>query len=127
MLTIIRNQYPAENKVDALTVFPVIIEVQSDPEVEALLGNLTPDNPWGERQDSARKLGYMRCTEALPRLLEVLPIDPFWMVRCAIVQALEMIGDPMAIPTLQDVAKNDDFQIVRSYAAKAIERLSQDI
>jgi len=67
----------------------------------------------------------MRNPEATPGLLAALPTDPFWMVRCAIIQALEMIGDPGAIPTLREVAKSDCFQVVRSYAAKAIERLSQ--
>ena len=123
MLTLVRNQYPAENKVDERTVLPVAIEVQSDPEVDALVVNLTPENPWIDRRDSVRKLGYMCCTEALPRLLEVLPTDPFWMVRCAIIQALEMIGDKNAIPILQEVAANDDFQVVRGYAVKAIKRL----
>ncbi|NIS79273.1 MAG: hypothetical protein GTO14_03425, partial [Anaerolineales bacterium] len=52
--------------------------------------------------------------------------DPFWMVRCAIIQALEMIGHPEAIPTLQEVVESDGFQIVRSYAAEAIERLSKE-
>ena len=47
------------------------------------------------------------------------------MVRYDIIQALEMIGDPGAIPTLQMVAQSDGFQLVRSYAAKAVERLSQ--
>jgi len=46
------------------------------------------------------------------------------MVRCAIIQALEMIGDSAAIPTLREVEKRDCFQVVRSHAAKAIERLS---
>jgi HEAT repeat protein len=67
----------------------------------------------------------MRNPEALPGLLDALPADPFWMVRCAIIQALEKIGDPMAIPTLQEVANSDGFQVVRSYAAKAVDRLAQ--
>jgi HEAT repeat protein len=46
------------------------------------------------------------------------------MVRCSIIQALEKIGDPRAIPTLREVAVNDRFQVVRSYATKAIEKLS---
>ena len=63
--------------------------------------------------------------EAVPGLLDALLGDPFWMVRCAIIQALEMIGDPWAIPTLREVAENDGFQVVRSHAAKAVERLSE--
>ena len=39
--------------------------------------------------------------------------------------ALEMIGDPGAIPALREVAEGDSFQVVRSHAAKAVERLSQ--
>jgi hypothetical protein len=53
------------------------------------------------------------------------PPDPFWMVRYAIIQALEKIGDPRAIPTLQRVEKDDAFLTVRSNAAKAIETLSR--
>jgi HEAT repeat protein len=47
------------------------------------------------------------------------------MVRCAIIQAIEKIGDPAAIPTLKQVSVNDSFQVVRSHALKAIERLSR--
>jgi len=101
----------------------VLFDVQPTPEIQALLSDLTPDTPWGERQVAAQKLGYMRDPAALPGLLAVLPTDPFWMVRCAIIQALEMIDDPGVISTLREVEKNDDFQVVRAYAAKAIERL----
>jgi HEAT repeat protein len=68
-------------------------------------------------------LGYLRNAEALPGLLQALVSDPFWMVRCAIIQALEMIADPAAIPTLKQVAREDGFQVVRSHAVKAIDRL----
>ena len=101
----------------------VLFDVRPDTEIQALLGNLTPETPWGERQIAAQKLGYMRALEALPGLLAALLTDPFWMVRCAIIQALEMIDDPIAIPTLRELEKNDEFQVVRAYAAKAIERL----
>ena len=74
---------------------------------------------------AANKIGSMRNPEALPGLLAALATDNFWMVRCAIIQALEMIGDPGAIPTLQEAAISDSFQVVRSYAAKAVDRLSQ--
>jgi len=111
-------------KTDKFTGSPLVIETQHGREMEALLVNLAPDTPWGERQIAAKNLGYMRNPEALPGLLAALPTDSFWMVRCAIIQALEMIGDPGAIPTLCEVAKNDGFQVVRAYAAKAIVRLS---
>jgi HEAT repeat protein len=104
--------------------FPITVEVQPDPEVAELLAELSPDTPWGERQMAAKKLGRLRNQEALPGLLAALPVDAFWMVRCAIIQALEMIGDPGAIPTLQEVAISDGFQVVRSHAAKAVKRLS---
>lgn len=42
------------------------------------------------------------------------------MVRCAIIQALEMIDEPSAVPTLREVAESDGFQVVRSHAAKAV-------
>jgi len=121
------NTYHRQEVADKTTKFtalPLVVETQPKRELETLLANLTPNTSWGERQNAAKKLGYMRDAEALPGLLAALPIDPFWLVRCAIIQALEMIGDPGAIPTLQEVAKNDGFQVVRSYAAKAIERLS---
>jgi HEAT repeat protein len=101
----------------------IAIEVQPDQEVAQLLANLGTEIAWGERQMAARKLGYMRCQEAVPVLTKALPEDPFWMVRCDIIQALEKIGDPKAIPVLRQVAKRDGFQVVRAYAAKAIERL----
>jgi HEAT repeat protein len=93
--------------------------------VARLVADLSPETPWGDRQNAARKLGYLGNPEALPGLLDALPDDNFWMVRCAIIQALERIGDPGAIPTLRQVASGDGFQVVRSYAAKAIERLSK--
>jgi len=113
------------NKRVKITTFAAIIDVQPCREVETLLSNLTVDTPWGERQNTAKKLGNMRDPDALPGLLAALPTDPFWMVRCTIIQALETIGDPRAIPTLHEVAINDGFQVVRAYATKAIERLTQ--
>ena len=105
--------------------FPTLVEVQIDPEVSRLLANLSPETPWGDRQMAARRLGYLRNPQALSGMLAALPVDPFWMVRSAIIQALVMIGDPGAIPALQEVAVYDSFQVVRSHAAKAVERLSR--
>jgi len=102
----------------------VATEVQINDKAKELLAQLSPGISWGDRQMAARELGYMRCSEAVPALLNALPNDAFWMVRCAIIQALERIGDPGVIPTLRNVAERDCFQVVRSYAAKAIERLS---
>jgi len=106
------------------TFLPLPVEVQADPEITSLLGELSPENNWGDRKKAAQKLGYMRKPEALPGLLDALPQDPFWMVRCAIIQALEFINDQAAIPTLKAVAQDDGFQVVRSHAARAVERLS---
>ena len=117
------QQTEVETKANVLRTFPLVIETTPDRKLNALLARLTPETPWGERQNAAKKLGYMRNPEALPGLLAALPTDVFWMVRCTIIQTLEMIGDPGAIPTLREVAKNDGFQVVRAYAGKAIERL----
>ena len=113
-----------EDKMKVFTSFPLVVEVQADSEITRLLGELSPENNWGDRKNAALKLGNMRSPEALPGLLDALPVDPFWMVRCAIIQALEMIGDASVTPTLRAVAINDRFQVVRSHAAKAVERLS---
>ena len=127
MLPVTLNQRSrAVDKMNIFSTLPLVIEVQPDHKLDKLLADLSPDTPWGDRQIAALKLGYMRSPEALPGLLDALPTDPFWIVRCAIIQALERIGDPGAIPTLREVAKRDGFQVVRSYAAKAIERLSQE-
>ena len=123
--TILHQQSQVSIKKTTLRNFPDAIVVQPDHKLIALLSDLSPDTPWGLRQTAARKLGYMRSTEALPSLIAALPKDSFWMVRCAIIQALAMIGDPGAIPTLRDVANSDSFQVVRSYAAKVSEKLSQ--
>jgi HEAT repeat protein len=124
------NIYQRTETADRMNIFstlPLAVEVlQPDSKLSKLLADLYPDTPWGDRQIAAKKIGYMRSPEALPGLLDALPADPFWMVRCAIIQALEMIGDPGAIPTLREVAISDGFHIVRSYAAKAVERLSQE-
>jgi HEAT repeat protein len=103
---------------------PLVVVTYSESEFENLVSKLSPEVPWSERQIAANRLGDLRSQEALIALLNALPVDPFWMVRCAIIQALERIGSPCAVPVLQDVAQNDDFHIVRSYAAKAVERLS---
>jgi len=121
------NIYQSPELVDQMNTYrtpPLVLVVQPDIKLYKLLADLSPDTPWGDRKIAAEKIGSMRCPEALPGLLDALPSDPFWMVRCAIIQALEMIGDPSAIPTLREIAKSDGFQVVRSYAAKAIERLS---
>ena len=107
------------------TSLPLALVIQPDPKLYELLADLSQDTSWGDRKMAAQKLGGMRAVEALPGLLEALPSDPFWMVRCAIIQALQQIGDPAAITTLRKVARFDAFQIVRSYAAKAVERLDQ--
>jgi HEAT repeat protein len=126
MLTVNLNQqrHVVLDVLNTFTTLPIAVEVQADPRLEKLMADLSPDTPWGDRKNAARKLGYMRNPKVLPGLLSALPVDRFWMVRCAIIQALEMIGDARAIPTLREVAKNDGFQVVRSHAAKAIERLS---
>ena len=89
-----------------------------------LLADLSPETPWGERKIAANRLGNLRNPEAVPGLAAALRTERFWMVRFAIIQALEMIGDPGAIPTLQQAADKDDFQAVRSYAGKTVRRLS---
>ena len=124
MLAVNINQHPEADLMNTFTTLPLAIEVQPDRKLNKLLAALSPDTHWGDRQIAAKKLGYMRSPEAMPRLLAALPADPFWMVRCAIIQALERIGDPGAIPTLRGIAISDRFQVVRSHAAKAIERLS---
>jgi HEAT repeat protein len=126
MLSVNTNQFPAvADKIKSFTSLPVAMEVQPDSELNELLIALSPDTPWGDRQIAANKIGYLRNPEALPWLLAALPVDPFWMVRCAIIQALEMIDDPGAIPALEEIATNDGFQVVRKYAAKVVEVLSQ--
>jgi HEAT repeat protein len=125
MLQVMKNQYPeVVDDIQPITAFPLSIEVRPAREIEQLIANLSPQVPWGQRQSAAKRLGSKKALAAVPALLEGLPTDPFWMVRCAIIQALERIGDPNAIPTLRKVAQNDSFQVVCSYAAKAIERLS---
>jgi HEAT repeat protein len=108
-----------------LFALPQAVEIKTDDKIGRLLRNLSPNIPWGDRQNSAKKLGYMRSQEALPVLLDVLPTDPFWMVRCSMIQAVERIGDPAAIPTLRKVARSDLFKVVRSQAAKTIGILTE--
>lgn len=100
---------------------------QNKPQPEQqYLAELSPDQSWGIRKNAAKRLGYMKSQEALDGLLSALPCDPFWMVRCEIIQALERIGDPKAVPALTATAREDSFQVVRSYAATAIKRLSRE-
>lgn len=122
MFPVDTNQPPTV--ADKMNLFPFVVEVQTEQEIDKWLSDLSPDTPWGQRKVAARMLGNTKNPEALPALLDALPEDPFWMVRTAIIQALEMIGDPAAIPTLQETAGSDSFQVVRSHAVKAVERLS---
>lgn len=123
------NYYQQPEVADQMNAYrtPPLALVVPDIKLYKLLADLSPDTPWGERKIAAKRLGSMRSPEALPGLLDALPADPFWMVCCTIIQALEMIGDSGAIPTLREIANSDGFQVVRSYAAKAIERLSQEL
>jgi hypothetical protein len=124
MNTAILHQQPQVSiKKTTLRGFPVPIVVLPGHKLIALLSDLSPDTPWGQRQTAARKLGTMRSSAVLPGLLAALPKDSFWMVRCAIIQALEKIDHPEAIPTLREVAKSDGFQVVRSYT---LQRLLRD-
>ncbi len=128
MLTVNKNQsLEVTGNIDTAVTLPPVPQARPDDlKLKALLAELSPDKPWGDREIAAKKLGYMRNPEALPGLLTALQTDSFWMVRCAIIQALERIDDPGAILVLREVAKNDGFHVVREYAVKAIERLSTE-
>ena len=110
--------------IDHLPAIPVKVELGYDPQLSNLIANLDPTIPWGKRKEAAEQLGNLGNTNAVLALTEALPTDPFWMVRTAIIQALEKIGDRTAIPTLKLVAKTDQFRVVRAYAAKAVASLS---
>lgn len=126
MLTVDVNQYTESTVLETLFAKSLVaIEHTSDPELDKLLAELSPEVPWGDRQLAAKRIGSKGYSSALPALLAALPDDPFWMVRCSIIQTLEKIADPAAIPALLERAQNDDFQVVRAYAAKAVDRLSQ--
>lgn len=112
-------------KLETSPNLPSAAGLHPDRELDNLLTNLSPDTPWGDRQNAAQKLGSLADPQALTGLLDALPADPFWMVRSSIIQALEMIGDPKAVPSLRELAANDDFQAVRSHAAKAVAGLSR--
>jgi HEAT repeat protein len=127
MFTVNNNQsLEVVNEIHTAATLPPVSEDQIDQKLKALLAELSPRKPWGDREIAAKRLGYLRSREALPVLLSALQTDSFWMVRCAIIQALERIDNPEAIPTLREVAKNDGFHVVREYAEKAIERLSAE-
>ena len=100
------------------------VKAKRDHKLERLQLDLSHSRSWGERKNAAQQLGYGRYDQAVPALLKALPNDPFWMVRCAIIQALEMIGDLAAIPVLEEVALRDGFQVVWAHAAKVVERLA---
>lgn len=125
MLQVKVDNRPQENEEMNIFDLPsIVINDQPQGKIDELVAALSPHISWGERQVAAQKLGYLASPHALPGLLHALPSDPFWMVRCAIIQALERIGDSSAVSILREVASNDSFQVVRSYAAKAIVRLS---
>jgi HEAT repeat protein len=107
-------------------LFPLDEAIQIDGNTAQLLSELEPSVPWGKRQAAARKIGYLLCSDAVPALTAALTKDPFWMVRCSIIQALEKIGDPRAVGVLIYVAEQDSFQVVRAHAEKAIQRILQE-
>lgn len=118
-------QQKNQNTDDLMTYsLPFVVAYDIEDEIEKLMAHLAPENPWGERKNSAEKLGLIGNPQAVPGLVAVLPNDPFWMVRCAIIQALEKIGDPQAVSVLQAVAHQDCFEVVRAYAQKAADRLA---
>ena len=117
--------FDQRHEVVDISRFQRAIVLKADPVVAELLAELSPEKPWWDRKVAAHQLGSMRSEAALAGLLAALPTDPFWMVRCAIIQALESMGDPGAIDVLKDVAECDSFAIVKGYAEAAIERLSQ--
>jgi HEAT repeat protein len=120
----ITDERQANNETREFPTWPLAAYLEVDFLASQMLADLSPDVPWDVRKGTAKRLGDCGGVLAVQGLLEHLPSDPFWMVRCAIIQALERIGDPQAIPTLKKVAKNDRFRIVQSYATKAIQRLS---
>ena len=95
-------------------------------ELEALLQNLATNSEWYERKIAAQKIGRMRYADAIPGLANALDNDPFWLVRCAVIQALAAIGDPRAIPALRKAEKDDRFQIVKSCASAVVKSLNSD-
>lgn len=111
-------------QIDSFTAQAIQIEIIPELEIEYLAANLSPNTPWAERQSAAKKLGQSRHPKALAILLSALQNDPFWMVRCTIIQSLEIIGDTHAIPALEIAAAQDDFSAVRSAAETAIRRLN---
>ena len=123
------NNYQSSKNVDFQTehisLFPTVVEVLPENELNLLATELSHDTPWADRQDAARKIGQTREPEAMIILQTALVNDPFWMVRCVIIQALESFGDPRVIPTLQEVAANDGFAAVRTAAEMAVNRLSR--
>jgi HEAT repeat protein len=127
LVTISNNmmQMQENNRTDLSFQLP--FQEAVDSQMGKWLADLSPEIPWGLRQAAARNLGYLKATEAVPELVYALEVDSFWMVRCAIIQALEMIDDPRAIPVLRKVQNSDSFQVVRSYAAKVVERLSESL
>lgn len=121
------SNYPeqeVDKEINIFSRFLVPVGEGPNPEVEGLLELLTVENTWGERKKVAWLLGSSRSVEAIPGLSVILLEDPFWMVRFAAVQALEMIGDPATIPALQVASESDSYQVIRSYALKALGRLS---
>ncbi len=109
---------------NTLTSLPITVTPNAGENQQNYHVSLAPDLPWLERQEAARRMGSLGGSAAVNALVDALPHDPFWMVRCSIVLALQQIGDPAAIPVLEEVARSDSFQAVRSHARKAIEQLS---
>jgi HEAT repeat protein len=129
MLAVNINQHPhiVLDVMNTFTTLPIAVEIQPDQNLEKLLPDLSHGTPRVDRKNTTRKSGNIRFLIALTGLLGALPANPFWKVRCAIIKALEMTGDPRAIPALRKVARYDGFQVVRSHASKAIERLYQKV
>jgi HEAT repeat protein len=112
------------NPAGAAVTLPVSVETQTDDVLGQLLDTLSTSPYWPERQAAAIRLGDLGGDEAHAGLVAALPDDPFWMVRCTIVQSLERIGKADSMPVLQATAERDPNQVVRQYAAATVQYLS---
>ena len=122
-MSILRS-FQAEYQTQSPILLALPVRNLIDEEVAHLLHILASNATWHERKVAAQKLADLGGEEARIGLLEALLNDPFWMVRCAIIQSLERIGEEGSVPVLQIAVESDPNEIVRQYAAVAVERLA---
>ncbi|MCY3020016.1 MAG: HEAT repeat domain-containing protein [Planctomycetota bacterium] len=93
-------------------------------DVEAILVRGLGSREAAVRQTCAQALGAMRSNRAVQPLVEGLKTEKSYQVRCALLDALGVIGERSALPAMKSkLEQRDEIEFVKSHAALALARM----